>query len=107
MEILLEGSRYWFECTALDELERIDPAREHIAIVDILIAEIKHVPFEQLYYTESTFRALKKSDIKGLGNLSQVELAVQLVKFIMYYDPEEVYNNEGHKRIRNQKGRSG
>lgn len=100
MNVPIEGKAYNFRSKMIADLDEIISGREHAALADVLKAEIRHMPFEQLCYTESVYQQAKKIDARGMGTLSQIELAVQLVKFVIYYDPMEEYNSEPPKRIR-------
>lgn len=102
MNVPIEGKAYYFRSKIIDDLDKIISGREHNAQADVLKAEVMHMPFEQLCYTESVYQQTKKVDARGMGPLSRVELAVQLVKFVVYYDPNEEYNSEKPKRIRNK-----
>ena len=102
MNVPIEGKAYYFRSKITDDLDKIISGREHNAQADVLKAEVMHMPFEQLCYTESVYQQAKKIDARGMGTLSQIELAVQLVKFVIYYDPMEEYNSEKPRRIRNK-----
>lgn len=102
MKVTIEGKTYHYYPKILNDLDKIIMGREHIALADALKTEIVHMPFEQLCYTDSVYQQATKVDARGMGPLSQVELAVQLTKFVMYFDPTGEYNSEGPKRVRNR-----
>lgn len=98
MKLKIGSIAYRFDSQLMKDLDKIIHGGEHLALADDLLIEFLHTDFDEVCYIESVYRSLKKSDIRGMGALSYAELALKLVKFIKYYEPQEVYNNEEPRR---------
>ncbi len=90
----IDGKTYKINSEIEKDLLKLINTEKHSLLAQSFLDELYEMELEQLYCTEMTYLSTRKLDIKNFGQLSAIELAIKLTKFVLFYKPKEVHNEK-------------
>lgn len=90
----IDGKAYKINSEIEKDLLKLINTEKPPLLAQSFLDELYEMELEQLYCTEMTYLSTRKLDIKNFGQLSAIELAIKLTKFVLFYKPKEVHNEK-------------
>jgi len=90
----IDGKTYKINSEIEKDLLTLINTEKPSLLAQSFLDELYEMELEQLYCTEMTYLSTRKLDIKNFGQLSAIELAIKLTKFVLFYKPKEVHNEK-------------
>ncbi len=90
----IDGKTYKINSEIEKDLLKLINTEKPPLLAQSFLDELYEMELEQLYCTEMTYLSTRKLDIKNFGQLSAIELAIKLTKFVLFYKPKEVHNEK-------------
>ena len=94
MDKEIDGKTYKINSEIEKDLLKLINTEKPPLLAQSFLDELYEMELEQLYCTEMTYLSTRKLDIKNFGQLSAIELAIKLTKFVLFYKPKEVHNEK-------------